>query len=472
MRKKQTKIIATISDRRCDPAFLREMRDAGVDVVRLNTAHQTPKETLQVINNIRKVSDRIGILVDTKGPEVRTTQVEEDINFFKGDIVRMIGTSQGLVSDKESIYVNYADFHQDIPLHAKIFIDDGKMELRVQKKAKNYLECQVMNDGVVKSNKSVNVPDVHIDFETLNKKDREYIDFCIKHDVDFIAHSFVRNKEDILAIQKILDKKKSKIKIIAKIENHEGVKNIDEILDYAHGIMVARGDLGIEIAAEEIPLIQKEIIRKCIVRKKPVIVATQMLQSMVKNPRPTRAEVSDVANAVLDGADAVMLSEESAGGDYPIEAVSIMSKIARRIEAENDGFYSRHLPIIKNEKTPANYLIKAAVEAAKELDIKEIIIASGSGSAAEAIAAYRSNVPVYIKCFNKTTVRQLAMTYGVNAHYVEKEENHTKFITKLFKQLVKKEILSPKDKIVFLTGDTNNGVETNLMEICEVGRYV
>lgn len=472
MRKKQTKIIATISDRRCDLEFLRTMHDAGVDVIRLNTAHQTPKDTLKVIKNIRQISDRIGILIDTKGPEVRTTPVNEDIICSKGDVFKLAGTDRGTMSGKGMVYVNYAAFHKDISQGAKIYVDDGKLELKVLKKSKNYLVCEVLNDGVIKSNKSINVPGVHMDFATLNKKDKEYIDFSIRHNVDFIAHSFVRNKEDILAIQRLLDKKKSKIRIIAKIENHEGVKNLDEILEHAHGIMVARGDLGIEIAAEEIPLIQKEMIRKCIAKRKPVIVATQMLQSMVKSPRPTRAEVSDVANAVLDGADAVMLSEESASGDYPVEAVSIMARIARRVEAEHGNFFSYHLPSVMNEKTPANYLIKAAVDATKELEVKEIIISSASGYAAETIASCRSKVPVYIKCNDKTTVRQLALVYGVNAHYSEKEENHKKFITNLFRMLVKKGKLDPQDRIVFLTGDTDKGMETNIMEICEVGRYV
>lgn len=471
MRRKQTKIVATIG-RKNNPEFISAISKAGVDVFRLNTAHQEMKESLEVINNIRKVSDSMAILIDTKGPELRITETEEDLSYKKGDKLKVAGGTSKQISRKDLVYVNYANFHKDIPLGSVIFIDDGKMELKISRRAKDHLVCEVVNDGFIKSHKSVNVPGVHINLPTLNKKDKDYINFAIKHKIDFIAHSFVRNKEDIITIQNILDRAKSPIKIIAKIENLEGVKNIDEILEHAHGIMIARGDLGIEIAAEEIPLIQKEIIRKCIVSHKPVIVATQMLQSMVSNPRPTRAEVSDVANAVIDGADAVMLSEESANGNYPIEAVEIMSKIVRRVEASSEKYIDCSLPVLKNKNSVANYLIKAAIEATKDLDITEIIMASSSSFTAEVIASYRGRIPVFVKCFDKTVARQLDLTYGVNAHYVKKEENHKKFITTLFRSLVKLEKLKASDKVIFLASDVSIGGEANFLEICEVGKYL
>ncbi len=471
MRKKQTKIVATIGVQR-DPEFINAMYRAGADVMRLNTAHQGVKESLQVIKNIRQVSDRIAILIDTKGPEVRVTKAEEELVYQKDDKIKIAGTDEDLLTTIEKIYVNYINFHRDIPVHSLIYIDDGKLELKVEKKTANYLLCKVINDGVIKSNKSVNVPGVHLKLPTLNKKDKEYISFAINHKVDFIAHSFVRNKEDILVIQRLLDKRKSPIKIIAKIENLEGVEHIDEILDHAHGIMVARGDLGVEMAAEEIPLVQKEIIRKCIVRHKPVIVATQMLQSMVHNPRPTRAEVSDVANAVIDGADAVMLSEESASGNYPQEAVEMMTRIVRRVEVSNEKHHFSNLPPIDTVNKTAHYLISAAIEATKQLDITEIIMTSTSGHSAQVIASYRGRTPVYVKCFDKHIARQLALTYGINAHYVKKEENHKKFITDLFRYLVKNGKLEPQNNVVFLARDTQHGSGANFMEICEVGKYV
>jgi pyruvate kinase len=471
MRKKQTKIVATIGVQR-DPEFINAMYRAGADVMRLNTAHQGVKESLQVIKNIRQVSDRIAILIDTKGPEVRVTKAEEELVYKKDDKVKISGTGENLLTSIEKIYVNYFNFHKDIPVHSLIYIDDGKLELKVEKKTATYLLCKIINDGVIKSNKSVNVPGVHLNLPTLNKKDKEYINFAIKHKIDFIAHSFVRNKEDVLVIQRLLDKHKSPIKIIAKIENLEGVEHIDEILDQAHGIMVARGDLGIEMAPEEIPLIQKEIIRKCIIRHKPVIVATQMLQSMVHNPRPTRAEVSDVANSVIDGADAVMLSEESASGNYPQEAVEIMARIVRRVEMSNEKHHFSNLPQIDTINKTAHYLISAAIQATKELDITEIIMTSSSGHSAQVIASYRGRTPVYVKCFDKHVARQLALTYGINAHYVKKEEDHKKFITDLFRFLVKKNKLEPQNQVVFLARDVHHGSGANFMEICEVGKYL
>lgn len=471
MRKKQTKIVATIG-LKCDVAFIRAMYQAGVDVMRLNTAHQNTLEALQVINNIRQVSERIAILIDTKGPEVRITQLEEDLVCQKGMELKIAGTAKQLISSPEKIYVNYADFHKDMPKGAVIFIDDGKLELKVEHKTANYLLCKVVNDGLIKANKSVNVPGVHLKLPALNKKDKEFIDFAIKHQIDFIAHSFVRTKADVLAIQKILDKHQSPIKIIAKIENLEGVEHIEEILEQAHGVMIARGDLGVEIAAEEIPLIQKEIIRKCIIRHKPVIVATQMLQSMVHNPRPTRAEVSDVANAVIDGADAVMLSEESASGSYPLESVEIMARIIRRVELSNEKHHFSNLPQIDTENKVAHFLIKAAIDASKELDIKEIIMTSSTGFSAQVIASYRGRTPVYVKCFDKGIARQLALTYGINAHYVKKEQNHEKFITTLFRYLVSKGKLEPQDRVVFLARDARYVSGANFMEICEVAKYL
>ncbi|MDD5750313.1 MAG: pyruvate kinase [Candidatus Pacebacteria bacterium] len=470
MRKKQTKIVATISDRKCEPEFIKSLHEAGVDVMRLNTAHQKPEDTLKVINNIRQVSERIGILIDTKGPEVRVTGVTDEISFKKGDSVRISGANSGAVSSKDAIYVSYAGFHKDVPAGALIFIDDGKLGIKVLKKTKDALVCEVVNDGVVKSFKSVNVPGVRLNLESLREKDKDYIDFSVKHKVDFIAHSFVRSKEDILAIQKILDKKKSKIKIIAKVENKEGVENIDEILDHAYGIMIARGDMGIEMAAEEIPLIQKEIIRKCIVRRKPVIVATQMLQSMVKNPRPTRAEVSDVANAVIDGADAVMLSEESASGDYPVEAVEMMSRIVGRVESADERYNLCNLPELDTPNNVTNFLMKAAISATKEMDIKEIIMADPDAFEVSVLASLRGRTSIYFKCFDKALVRQLALTYGVNAQYVKRQGSHEQFMA-LLKDLVAKGKLSAKDKVLFLASNTKNGAETNFLEICEVGKY-
>lgn len=471
MRPKQTKIVATISDLKCDAEFIRELHDSGVDVVRLNTAHQSQEDTLKVICNVREVSTRIALLLDTKGPEIRTTKVEETIEVKKGDIFKIKGGVKTDISTKELVYVTYKQFVNEINVGDKVMIDDGELGLEAIKKQDDYLVCEVKNSGVVKSNKSVNVPGVNLHLPSLSEKDKEYIQFAIENDIDFIAHSFVRNKEDIIAIQKMLDKHQSQIKIIAKIESQEGVDNIDEILDHAYGIMVARGDLGIEIPIEKIPLTQKMLIQKCIARHKPVITATQMLHTMIKNPRPTRAEVSDVANAVLDGTDAIMLSGETAYGEYPLEAVKMMSKIVRDVESQTvfQGLCECDCHVTKGA---AEYLAETAVQAAHDLAVKEIIISSEDGASPALLASYRGRVPVFAKCSDERTVRELSLTYGINAHCVKILENHSKFIHQILETLVEKGKLHKKDTIIYLSGDHSQGNTSNSMEICEVGKYV
>ena len=287
---KHTKIVATVSDKRCDVEFIDALYKAGMNVVRLNTAHLAEEGLAKIVNNVRAVSDRIGILVDTKGPEVRTTVAEEPIPFKTGDIVKIVGEPDE-VTTHERICVSYRNFVSDLSVGDDVLIDDGDLEFRVKEKQADCLICEAQNDATLGSRKSVNVPGVRINLPSLTEKDRKNIIWAINNDLDFIAHSFVRNKQDVLDIQRILDEYNSPIKIIAKIENQEGVDNIDEILEAAYGIMIARGDLGIEIPAERIPGIQRVLIRKCVEVKKPVIVATQMLHSMINNPRPTRASI-------------------------------------------------------------------------------------------------------------------------------------------------------------------------------------
>ena len=316
---KQTKIVATISDQRCDVDFIKQLFDAGMNVVRMNTAHLGREGAEKLINNVRTVSNRIAILMDTKGPEVRTTVLAEPIPFKAGDRVKVVGNPEQETT-RECISVSYPHFVKDLNVDGHILIDDGDLELVVVEKTPDYLLCEVQNEATLGSRKSVNVPGVRINLPSLTEKDRTNILYAIEKNIDFIAHSFVRNKQDILDIKAILDAHNSDIRIVAKIENQEGVDNIDEILEVADGVMIARGDLGIEVPQERIPGIQRVLIRKCILAKKPVIVATQMLHTMISNPRPTRAEVTDIANAIYYRTDALMLSGETAYGKYPVEA--------------------------------------------------------------------------------------------------------------------------------------------------------
>ena len=336
---KKTKIIATISDQRCDIPFVQALFDAGMNVVRLNSAHLDEEGLLKIINNVRSVSERIAILVDTKGPEIRTTFAEAPIVLKMGDRIQVVGNPEG-ISTRDTVYVSYPYIARELRVGDDILIDDGELDLKVIEINGNTLICSVENDGKIGSRKSVNIPNVRINLPAITERDKSFIVLAAKYNVDFIAHSFVRSKEDVIAVQEILDELQSPIKIIAKIENQEGVDNAEEILQYAYGIMVARGDLGIEVPQEKIPAIQRILIRQAIHQKKPVIVATQMLHSMIESPRPTRAEVIDIANAIYYRTDAIMLSGETAYGKYPVEAVKTMTKVAYEAEkgklAEND----------------------------------------------------------------------------------------------------------------------------------------
>jgi len=445
---KYTKIVATISDRRCEVEFIQQLFDAGMNVARLNTAHISTESALTMINNVRAVSDSIGILVDTKGPEIRTRNISEPINVKEGDIIKVKGGNGQ--SDQETFYVSYEQIHRDVPVGNLVLIDDGDLALEVIEKTEDALICRVGNSGQIKNKKSVNTPGVSVDLPSISEKDVEFIEFAAQNDVDFIAHSFVRNKKDVLAVQEILDRFNSRIKIIAKIENLDGVNNIDEILEHAYGIMVARGDLGIEISAEKIPAIQRKLIRKAVQQKKPVIIATQMLHSMIDNPRPTRAEVSDVATAIYDRTDAIMLSGETAYGNYPVESVKVMSKIALEVEASKDKRNDLPVPRLDNETSA--FLAEAAVLASKELKVSAIVTDTLTGKIARYIAAFRGTLPVYAKCHNGRVKRELALSYGVFPSEIQSKKNKHKLIETSLLDLVERNMITEKDTVVYVGG--------------------
>ena len=458
---KKTKIIATISNTRCAPEFLSALHEAGMDVVRLNTAHQTPEEALAVIENVRAVSDRIAIMLDTKGPEIRTTQAREDINVKTGDIIYVRGTPEEL-SSRDCLCVTYEGLVNDLAVNDRLLIDDGALELMVTQKDVSRLTCRILNNGQIKGRKGVNVPSVSIKMPALSVKDEAFVRFAADHDLDFIAHSFVRNKEDVLSVQKILDEKKSPIKIIAKIENQAGVDHIDEILDHAYGIMIARGDLAIEIPAERIPLIQKKLVKKCIIRRKPVIIATQMLQSMIKSPRPTRAEVSDVGNACLDCTDAIMLSAETAQGQYPLEAVRVMTRVAREIEADHETF--NNIPY-EADNTVTSYLAKAAVKASMRLKTEALVADTITGRTILSLSAYRGKNPVFAQCYSRRIVRQLALSYGVVAHYIPQDLNTHEFLHAALTRLIAEGYTSEDKLITVLAGNYGSECGATFIEI-------
>ena len=460
---KRTKIVATISDKRCEIGFLRELYEAGMNVVRLNTAHQTLDEAMKVVRNVRAVSDQIALLIDTKGPEVRTCDIVVPVRVGKGEIIFMTG-DRTLVAEK-LIHVSYEHFVRDVQIGDKILVDDGDVELIVRDKKENCLELEASNPGEIKDKKSINVPGVNMHLESLSDKDRKFIQFAMDNKLDFIAHSFVRNKQDVMEIQQILDEQHSNIKIIAKIENQEGVNHIDEILDHVYGVMVARGDLAIEIDAEKIPLIQRYIVNKCIESKKPVIIATQMLHTMIDHPRPTRAEVSDIANAVFSGTDAIMLSGETAYGDYPLEAVKVMSRVAEANESILPPDANRNLVRINNEITAA--LARVAVRMTTMLPIKAIVVDTNSGRTARYLSAFRGGLPVYARCYDEHVMRELALSFGVRPYFSVKPHSRDEFMRDI-PQVLLQNGYQPEDQILVIGGSFGHVRGASFLEVCKI----
>ena len=447
---KQTKIVASVSDRRCDTDFLRQLFNAGMNVVRMNTAHASEEGIKNIIRNTRAVSRHIGLLIDTKGPEVRTTGCAEPIEYKTGDVVKLFGRPD-VDSTHDIVNVSYKNFAADVQEGDHVLFDDGALDMLVIGINGPAVIAQVTNDGVLGAHKSVNVPGRHIALPALTPKDRKNIMLAIDQDIDFIAHSFVRSAADVRAVQAILDAYNSDIKIISKIENQEGVDNIDEIIDASYGIMIARGDLGIEVPIEQIPGIQRKIIHKCIAKKKPVIVATQMLHTMIHNPRPTRAEVTDIANAVYSATDALMLSGETASGKYPVEAVQTMAAIAE--QAERDRADHTLVAPLSAGCDIREFMAHSAIEATEKLGVKGIITDSTTGTTARSLAAFRGPHPVLAICYNDKLQRLLNLSYGVIPVYQKEHIGSERLFLAAVRMLRQKGYVELEDKIAYLSGN-------------------
>lgn len=467
---KQTKIVASISDLRCDTDFIEELYKSGVNVMRINTAHATSDGIRKIIANIRKVSPHIAILIDTKGPEIRTTEVEEKINFKTGDLVKICGNPYATTS-RETIYVSYLNFVKDIYIGCDILFDDGELAMKVIDRTKDFITATVLNDGRLGSHKSVNVPNIHINLPALSVKDIFNIKTAIEEDIDFIAHSFVRNKEDVKAVQDILDEYHSDIQIISKIENQEGIDNIDEIIDVSYGIMIARGDLGIEIPIERIPGIQRKIIRKCVIAKKPVIVATQMLHTMIHNPRPTRAEVTDIANAIYYRTDALMLSGETASGKYPVEAVKTMVAITEQAEKDKIREDNIDIPLCDSDDV-TGFLSKNAIESCENLNVKCIITDTITGKTSRNLSAFRGPKPIIALCNNDKVHRLLTLSYGIIPFSQDVESSSHKHYIDVVKLLYQRGYVSLDDKVAYLSGNLGQDGGNSFLEINKVENII
>lgn len=419
---KKTKIVCTIGPKTESEEMLTKLLDAGMNVMRLNFSHGDYNEHGQRIANLRavvsKTAHHAAILLDTKGPEIRTMKLEggNDVSLQAGQTFTFT-TDQSVIGNQERVAVTYSGFAADLSIGNTVLVDDGLLGMEVVEVAENTVVCKVLNNGDLGENKGVNLPGVSIQLPALSEKDKRDLVFGCEQGVDFVAASFIRKRSDVLEIREHLKQHGGEhIQIISKIENQEGLNNFDEILEASDGIMVARGDLGVEIPVEEVIFAQKMMVKKCNQARKVVITATQMLDSMIKNPRPTRAEAGDVANAILDGTDAVMLSGESAKGKYPLEAVTIMATICQRTDSVMKSRIDELKEGRKLRITEA--VCRGAVETAEKLESTLIIVATQGGKSAKSIRKYFPSATILALTDNETTCRQLLLTKGVTTHLV------------------------------------------------------
>lgn len=460
--RKQTKIICTIGPASENQKTMEQMLEAGMNIARLNFSHGTYENHLKLIRNLRRASKKtgksLGILQDLQGPKIRVGDIEGEIILKKGQAVVLNGKSNpdGVIN----IPINYKGLHKDVKNGNRILLDDGLMELVVENVFKKDIRATVKIGGKLISHKGVNLPDSVIKLSSLTNKDKEDLKFGLKNKVDFMALSFVRNKSDILELKELLPKKNPPF-VIAKIEKHEAVKNFDEILTVVDGVMVARGDLALEIPAEQVPVVRKEIMEKCLSAAKPVIVATQMLHTMIENPRPTRAEISDVANAVIDHADALMLSGESAVGKYPIKAVETMAKTIKNTEeSKYDDLKPDIEKIISRDETMGE-IIKILSESK---NIKAIIVISDKPETARLVSRFRPELPIYASITDEKSTRELLISWGIQPFFLKRRGKIKKLTSKFIKYLKKKKLIKRKDEVIIVKSEEEQ-IDTKIIKI-------
>lgn len=471
---KKTKIICTLGPATDEESILMTMIQSGMDIARLNFSHGTKEEHTARIAMVRRAGEKldipVGILLDTKGPEIRTGKMQDNSVFLKeGEKITL--TTEEVIGTSDKISITYQQLPREVKTGDSILMDDGIFRLQVEKVYGDMIDCRIVAGGELHSNKGVNVPGVRVDLPAITKRDEEDILFGLEQGIDFIAASFVRNKEAIERIRGLCEREKKQAFLIAKIENEEAIENIDEIIDAADGIMIARGDLGVEIPAEEVPYLQKMIIEKCNFKMKPVITATQMLDSMIRNPRPTRAEAADVANAIYDGTDAVMLSGESAAGKYPVEAVNMMAKIAEETEHHLNEQNLKRQRDIKSRVTISSTIAHMSVQAAKELDAGCIIAATMSGTTARYLSGFRPSCMIAGVTPHEWVMRRMQLFWGVYPIQNRKITTTDELILSAMEKTRRKQFLKKGDICVMTAGiaaKENNPYTTNLIRAFRV----
>ena len=476
---KKTKIVCTMGPNTDNREIMKELALNGMDVARFNFSHGDHAEHKHRLEILESVREELGIpiasLLDTKGPEIRTGKLKDGkkVTLKEGDLYTL--TTEEIVGDETRGYINYAGLAEDVKPGDRILIDDGLIELHVREVNGTDIVCRIENGGELGEKKGVNVPGVRVKLPALTDKDKEDIRFGVDAGFDFVAASFVRNADAIREIREILDEKGSAMQIIAKIENEEGIENIDSIIEASDGIMVARGDMGVEIPAEKVPHIQKMIIRKCNLACKVVITATQMLDSMIRNPRPTRAEVSDVANAVYEGTDAVMLSGETAMGSYPIEAVRMMSQIAEESEKYLDYmFYQRRKVSAENLRNISNTVCYSSVATASDLEAPVIVAPSVSGFTTRMLSKWRPKALIAGLSPSMTAVRQMQLYWGVKPFHAKRAESTDALLFASVELLKEKGIVKEGEIVVATAGVMTRAnrhepvADTNIMRVIVV----
>ena len=468
---RRTKIICTIGPASEQEEKLKELMLAGMNVARFNFSHGTHEEQKIKLERVKKVSKELGLpvatLLDTKGPEIRLR------DFAKGKEVLTAGqsfilTTEEILGTNEKAAITYKNLYKDVKEGTTILIDDGKIEMVIEKIEGTDITCRVINGGTVSNHKGINVPGVVLTMPYISDVDREDIIFCAKMEYDFLAASFARTKEDILQVRKILTENGSKAKIIAKIENMQGINNLDEILDVSDGIMVARGDMGVEIPLEEVPVIQKAMIKKAVSKGKHVITATQMLESMIENPRPTRAETADVANAIYDGTTAIMLSGESAAGKYPVEAVKTMAKIAERAEKDID-YRGRMKKSDARDVDITTAISHATCTTAADLNAAAIITVTISGFTAGKISRYKPSCPVIGCSISPRVCRQMNLMWGVMPLLIEREETADDLFEEATRVAEEAGLIKKGDVVVLTAGvPLGTAGNTNMLRVIEI----
>jgi pyruvate kinase len=447
----RTKIVATMGPATADVQVLEAMYNEGLDICRINFSHGDYDAVLSTVKNIRdlnkKLNRHVGILADLQGPKLRIGVIKNNlVQLENGKEISI--TTKEKEGDAEEIYITYPQFPQDVKAGELVLIDDGKIHLKViDTNGKDSVRCRIISGGPLSSKKGVNLPNTKISLPCLTLKDLRDLDFALEQDFDWIGLSFVRSVTDIVELKEIIKNKGKRARVIAKIEKPEAIKEIDNIIDVTDGIMVARGDLGVELPMERVPLIQKMLVQKCIEMSKPVIIATQMMESMITSYTPTRAEVNDVANAVMDGADAVMLSAETSVGKYPVKVIEIMRRIITEVEELDTIYHKEHTPQIKTITYITDSICYNACSLAHHAGAKALISMTNSGYTAFKLSSHRPKAPIFIFTDNRSLLTTLSLVWGVRGFFYDKYESTDQTINDL-KEMVKKEGHLKSDDLV------------------------